>query len=172
LRSGLSQSCGCLKRELASARWRKGERPTHRTHGKSGTPEHVAWKAMIGRCTNTHNPRWHYYGGRGITVCDRWLGSFGAFLDDMGAKPSPKHSLDRIDNDGPYSPENCRWATRSQQTSNTRRNRYVTYNGATHTLQHVADTEGVNYKYLWRLHVAGGVPLDTAIAEVRAGRSR
>jgi hypothetical protein len=91
-----------------------------RTHGKSHTAESRVWKGMIQRCTNPKRRGWERYGGRGITVCERWRASFADFLADMGARPSPKHSIDRIDNDGHYEPANCRWATKHEQGSNTR----------------------------------------------------
>jgi hypothetical protein len=92
-------------------------------------PERYAWASMKGRCTNPNHPNYRYYGGRGIVVCDRWMHSFRAFLADMGPRPSKDHSLDRIDNDGPYSPENCRWATRKTQQRNSGRAGRIEYQG-------------------------------------------
>lgn len=93
----------------------------HKTkHGMDGTPTHRAWVSMLQRCMNPRNKNYPNYGGRGITVCAQWK-DFRAFLGDMGERPSPELSLDRIDNDGNYEPGNCRWATRSEQQRNKRR---------------------------------------------------
>lgn len=92
---------------------------THEIHGKQNTPEYQIWWQMKNRCRNINHKHYRHYGGRGIKVCDRWLNSFQAFIDDMGEKP-PKHSLDRRDNDGNYEPNNCRWATSTQQVLNRR----------------------------------------------------
>jgi len=91
------------------------------THGMCYSREYGAWHAMKQRCYNYNNSNYNYYGGRGIIVCDRWRYSFENFIEDMERKPSLDHSLDRINNDGNYEPENCRWATLSEQNSNRRR---------------------------------------------------
>jgi hypothetical protein len=128
LRNGNTQSCGCLQKERTSA--------VNTTHGLSRTPEHKRWKGMIGRCHNPNQSNYSCYGGRGIKVCERWLGPNGYqnFLADMGRRPSDKHSIDRIDVNGDYCPENCRWATRTQQNNNTRRNIVLTHAGRSMTM--------------------------------------
>lgn len=99
------------------------------THGLSYTPEYRAWQQMRLRCTSPKHAAWPSYGGRGITVCDRWLESVQAFVADMGPKPTPQHELDRIDNSKGYEPGNCRWATRKANDRNRRSNRMVTFRG-------------------------------------------
>jgi hypothetical protein len=87
-------------------------------HGMSDSPEYGIWEQLKNRCSNPRNRDYPYYGGRGITVCERWRTSFLAFYQDMGARPSPELTLERVDNDAGYFPENCVWATRAQQTAN------------------------------------------------------
>lgn len=125
LRSGNTTSCGCVQRERASEANRVRIRHGHtRDNGKGGratSPEYRSWKAMLERCRNPNAPNYHLYGGRGITVCDRWLGrdGFVNFLADMGARPKGT-SLDRINTDGDYEPGNCRWADAKTQSTNRR----------------------------------------------------
>ena len=86
-------------------------------HGMYGVPEYFVWTGMRQRCRNKNDPSYHHYGGRGILVCSRW-DSFNAFISDMGFRPTPKHSIDRIDNNGDYNSDNCQWATVVQQRRN------------------------------------------------------
>lgn len=114
-------------------------------HGLCHTPEYRVWQQMHRRCYVKHSPSYSRYGGRGITVCERWHDIEGllAFVEDMGWRPGKGWSLDRIDNDGNYSPENCRWATSTQQARNKGNNHRITFNGETRTLAGWAEHLGV-----------------------------
>lgn len=114
---------------IPTNRAQRSRRRCDRRHTRDGTPEYRTWESILARCYNKNCRSYPRYGERGIAVCNRWRASFDAFLADMGRKPSAAHSLDRIDNDGPYSPENCRWATRAEQSRNKRNTLRVVYAG-------------------------------------------
>lgn len=129
-----TRSCGCLKSEVLSQK--------ARTHGMTESAEWRAWSHMRDRCENPNDARYQNYGARGIRVCDRWQ-RFENFLADMGPKPSPQHSIDRIDNDAGYSQENCRWATRVEQMNNRQNARRITADGRTLTLAQWSRETGI-----------------------------
>lgn len=106
VKRGHIKACGCMR----------GER-----HGKSYDVEYSTWQTMNNRCSRPLAANYKYYGGRGISVCDRWKNSFSAFYADMGKRPSNAHSIDRVNNDGNYEPGNCRWATAKEQSANKRK---------------------------------------------------
>jgi hypothetical protein len=133
-------TCGRIKRVQATALRNGGAKqcrfcfPRPIKHGLSASRTYTHWHSMISRCCYEKGFAFKHYGGRGITVCDRWRQDFAAFLQDMGDPPSPKHSLDRIDVNGNYEPGNCRWALPVEQANNKRTNHRVTLNNETHTM--------------------------------------
>lgn len=146
VKSGNSKSCGCQKR--ASLR-KGGGAPSGRRnpnfkHGKTNTSEFVIWRGMRSRCLDPRRPEFQRYGARGIGICERWKNSFVAFLEDVGPRPSPAHSIHRVDNSGDYEPGNCRWATRSEQARNTRSNRLLCYRGRIITLAEASEISGID----------------------------
>jgi hypothetical protein len=130
LTAGTSQSCGCLRIERIT------------THNDSNSPTYRSWVAMIERCCSPSAGNFAEYGGRGIRVCDRWRASFEAFVSDMGPRPDGT-SIDRIDGEGDYSPENCRWATAIQQQRNKRDNHIIEYDGKRLTLAEWSEITGI-----------------------------
>lgn len=128
-----------------------------RTGGEAsaGTPEYRAWQAMIRRCHDDHAKDFPRYGGRGIRVCDAWRVSFTAFLAEIGRKPSPSHSVDRIDGVRGYEPGNVRWATSKEQARNRRSNRNLTVGGVTKTLAEWAELAGIRRDTLARRIIRG-----------------
>lgn len=141
-----------------------------KTNGMWNTPTYQAWSSMFSRCNaRSHWINYHRYGGRGITICERW-NTFLNFFEDMGERP-PGMSLDRIDNDAGYSPENCRWATRQEQARNRSTNRLITFNGETKTLTEWAAAGNMQIGTLWR-RIQRGVPLDVALFHPTTNRTR
>lgn len=142
----------------------------HCTGGRM-SPEYTAWLHLNSRCKNPKDRKYPSYGGRGITVCDQWRSSFAAFLADMGLRPSPQHSIEREDNDGPYSPANCRWATKDEQNRNKRSNRYFVIAGKCLCLVDVARLAGLRLGTL-RMRLEHGWSLERAFSTpVRRRRS-
>lgn len=117
---------------------------------ESKTTEYRTWINMRIRCYDRSCDMYHNYGGRGITVCDRWRESFANFLEDMGRKPGRLYEIDRINNDGNYEPGNCRWATRKQNIRNTRVNRMLTLNGVTKCAAEWAEELGLSYQMIMK----------------------
>lgn len=133
-------------------------------------PEYYAWRDIRLRCTSSTHKNFPRYGGRGIYVCNRWLDSYSNFLADMGGRPSPLHSIDRINNDGPYSPENCRWATRAEQTRNRSSNRLMTLNGRTQCIVQWAEELGIKANTLNSRIVMGWSDEKTLTTPVKVKR--
>lgn len=135
LKKGHTVSCGCQRREAAAS--------LHRTHGESKrTPEYRVWSAMKQRVLNPNCNSFKNYGGRGITICQRWV-EYENFLVDMGRRPSPKHTIERRDNDGPYSPDNCYWELKEKQARNKRNTRLLTHDGETRVVSEWEKITGI-----------------------------
>lgn len=148
LLSGKTKSCGCFRKEVTSAK--------RKTHGMSNSRLYGIWNAIKARCTRKTNVQYKDYGGRGITICDEWLNSFEAFCEwSMANGYSDDLTIDRIDVNSNYCPENCRWATEKEQSNNKRNNHLLTYNGKTQTLQQ------------WSNEV--GIPEDTLLYRIQSG---
>lgn len=128
-------------------------------HGQSKTRVYAIWSTMIARCHNPRSVGYPHYGGRGVTVCDRWRGSFVAFMEDMGSQPTPRSEIDRVDGAKGYGPENCRWATALEQGRNRETVHRVTFNGETLTLSEWAERIGVKPRLLYkRIVLLGWTP--------------
>ncbi len=140
LLNGDTRSCGCLKSEKTAQR-----STTHGyTRNREYHPLYQTWLSMIARCHKKGNRAYRNYGGRGIFVCDRWH-DFENFLTDMGERPTRQHTLERIDNNAGYSPDNCVWATRAAQARNTRRNHLLVHDGKIMTIADWSDETGIAY---------------------------
>lgn len=152
LRSHQVKSCGCLRIEQSTK--------LNTTHGKSKTPEFSVWQDMLRRCNDPKREDYPAYGGRGLTVCTSWH-DFAAFLADMGPRPSPKHKVERLNNDIGYTPENCIWATMRTQARNTRRNHLITCDNKTQCIAAWVDDTGIPEYILRYRHRMGWSDEDT-----------
>jgi len=135
-------------------------------HGMYGTPEYRSWQHMKSRCFNPNHKNYLDYGGRGIKVCDLWL-NFENFLADMGLKPTAKYSIDRIDNDGDYCPDNCKWSTQTEQVNNRRSNRLITIDDVTLTIAQWAKKMGFGKKVIGDRLKLGWSEFDAVMTPVR-----
>lgn len=154
LRAGNVKSCGCLGNEI------RGQ--SSKTHGMTRTKTYRAWAHAKDRCYRANDPRFPRYGGRGITMCDRWKNSFENFLEDMGEAPQ-NLTLERSDRDKNYTPENCLWDTRKAQANNTRRNVVMEFHGDNLTLSQIAERSGVDYKSLWHFFSTRKLEINLAL---------
>ena len=166
LRSGHTKSCGCLRREIVSKLSTARGAARILVPGKPKMPEYAVWRAMVRRCHNPHDAAFKNYGARGILVCEAWRHNYLAFLADMGERHSAAYSIERVNNDGNYCPENCIWATSKAQAQNTRHNRFITYEGVTLTIGEWArrlDTSDGTIRYRlrqgWSLEKALTTPI-------------
>lgn len=151
LRRGSAISCTCLQREESSKRLK--------THGMSRTRLYRIRRKIIDRCYNQKHPHYHRYGGRGITLCEEWLNDFLSFYNwSMANGYADNLTIDRIDNDKGYSPENCRWATEKEQHNNTSQNHLITMNGKTQNVTQWCEELGVNRAYVYRRLKKGWSP--------------
>ena len=147
---GTSKSCGCFMMDFNTK------------HGMADTPEYQIWSSMKIRCVDINNTN---YNGRGITVCDRWLHSFENFYADMGSRPSNKHSIDRINNDGNYEPTNCKWSNWQEQANNRRNNVLIEVNDELKTKSQIARDNGISINLLY-LRMKKGNSLEESISKI------
>jgi hypothetical protein len=177
LTSGNTKSCGCLKKDRCRAMaldekrlsivTKHGHSPTHKR-----SPEYSSWRSMISRCYQSNFPSFHRYGGRGIRVCESWRDDFLAFLNDMGTRLEG-YTLDRIDNNGNYEPNNCRWASRKEQSNNRSNHHYVLFKGEQLTIAEMAQKLGVTW-YFIRDRIRNGKTIHQVEIDAQrcCGRSR
>ena len=162
--SGNSKSCGCFAKDVARQLCTK--------HGGSGTRLYRIWAGIVQRCCNdTGDYEWAKYGGRGISVCDEWR-EFSSFRDwALSSGYSDSLSIDRIDNNGNYSPDNCRWASIYEQNNNKRTSKFISYNGETGTIREFADRYGLEYSCLYERLRLGWNVRDALLTPSRKGTS-
>lgn len=154
LQAGNATSCGCFGKE------RRREQIT--THGDSNSPEFRTWTAIQTRCHCKTSKDYENYGARGLVVCDRWRSSFSLFLEDMGRRPSPKHQIERVNNNLGYNPENCIWATVKAQANNRRSNHILEFSGKSMTVSQWAERLGI-WKGTIRMRLKAGWSVEQAL---------
>lgn len=160
LKDGRQKSCGCLRSEIT--------RDTKTKHGQAGTREYKSWSKAKARCYNVNDHKYPLYGARGITMCERWSSSFEYFFQDMGAAPEG-HTIDRIDVNGNYEPENCKWSTPKEQARNRQNTRSFDWKGKLRPLAEISEMESVKYGSLYELLMYKDFPIGEAIARLPKG---
>lgn len=178
------KSCGCL--HTLPLTHKRADGSVSRTHGMSSTRIHYVWMAMNERCYDKNNAQYKSYGGRGIYVCDRWRREFVAFIEDMGERTTPKHTIERIDNYGSYTcgkhdlcddcreknaPFNCKWATRKEQARNTRRNLVVTFNGESKAFSEWCEFYWMDYAKAYHRYVRCAWSMERVVETFRGSAS-
>lgn len=163
LKNGNTKSCGCLRKRIASNMFLK--------HGHSNDSTYKSWQAMKNRCTNSFTPDYKYYGGRGIKLDNSWY-NFQNFIKDMGEKPTPQHTIERIDNNKGYNKQNCKWATRLEQAQNTSFNRKFIFNGENLTMSEIARRTNIPYDTLRFRINRQNMSIETAISVKNRYRSK
>lgn len=158
---GVSQSCGCLRKERLSRESSKGRLSVTMKR------EYIAWLSMKTRCYNVSHPTYAGYGARGITVCDEWRYSFEAFLKDVGPRPDGDYSLERLDNAKGYTKENCVWASRLQQNRNKHRIKFLEWNGMSMTLTEICRRENIDYCSAYQSLYTTGRSLEGTVSIIK-----
>lgn len=167
MRNGHTQSCGCLQDEK-----RRSSETKRTTHGRTNDDIYSVWRNMLSRCENENHKSYHRYGGRGIQVCRAWH-SFDVFYRDFGAsRPSPKHTIDRKNNDGNYEPENCQWATQREQQNNRSTNVRLSHDGETLTVTQWARKTGLSQQCISSRLKAGWSAFEALTTPVTRRTSR
>lgn len=164
--TGHTSSCGCRKREVA-----KKTVCLRRTHGRCHTPEYMTWVRMRRRCENSESQDYHNYGARGIKVCERWK-VFANFYADMGERPGKGYMIDRVDNDGDYEPENCRWTTVKESNRNRRNIRFLVIDGIRKGLGEWAEESGTNLETIRSRLQRGWDSKEAVFGEIRQEMKR
>lgn len=166
LRKGTAQSCGCHAKEIARETARKHVAGKNKTHDKTGTLIYKEWTEMKRRCFNKTDTSYKNYRKRGITVCDRWRDSFETFYEDVSKLPhfgEQSYTLNRIDNNGNYEPNNVEWATPKEQANNRRTTRFVEYNGQKLSLKQLSEKYNIPYNKLYKRYAILNWSIEKAV---------
>lgn len=167
MKKGNTKSCGCYFKDKMKEFHEDSDHSYLIKHGhstkKKQTDTYKVWAGIRTRCVNPNDTAYQNYGGRGITICERWKDSYENFLEDMGERPGKDYSIDRIDNEQGYSPENCKWATRKEQHRNTRRNVWIEFNGEKKVMADWADEYGIKRQTLKHRLAVLGWDIETAL---------